>query len=378
MSEWHNWADTQSCDCTLLEPGDLAELRAQVRQAAEAGQRIRPAGGSYSWAPLVKNEGGTIIDTGRLNRILEIDKANCTVEVETGVTIQQLTKATHEHGLTLITPPLFPLPTVGGTIGPGCHGTGWKVGNFSDQIIEMTIVKADGSLEVVDTKHADYHAAQVNLGTFGIIYSVKLKVECEFNVYADKRLVDVQEMLEGFDDLMETYEFLEMMWFPLEKKIWMYLMNASKAPADKWTFWDTLKQKFSTFIENFGASVLVPWVAHHLPGLTPTLNHLATNMSNSVSTSILPASTEFHFQHAYPKRSTWRCIAASPAPARAGSGRITVATRSTSKRPRCRIPPITRPSSRRSRSAGSPSKAHARIGARSTTRPTSWRRAIRA
>jgi xylitol oxidase len=204
---WRNWVGNQRSEAQVVEPRSLSELQEIVANAAGKGRKIRATGARYSWSRLVPvPQSDTIVSTTKLRRLLDIDRANETVTVECGMTIEQLTREAAREGLTLFTPTLFPKPTIGGVIATGAHGTDVHVGNFSDQICEMKIVTANGSLRTIGEGHPDFRAAQVALGTLGIVYSVKLRVEHDFPVYVDHRRIPVRYVLEEFEDLINSYD----------------------------------------------------------------------------------------------------------------------------------------------------------------------------
>src|SRR4029450_3764570 len=111
---WKNWAGTQECDCEIVEPKTLCELKATVVRAAGQGKGIRAAGRSYSRAPLGRNDGGTIVSVKALDGLLDFDPEANTVEVECGMSIEDLDAAVSRRGFPLVSPPIFPKPTVDG------------------------------------------------------------------------------------------------------------------------------------------------------------------------------------------------------------------------------------------------------------------------
>jgi L-gulonolactone oxidase len=309
---WRNWAGNRTADARVVEPRDLAHLKQAVHSAAGKGRRIRATGGRYSWADLVPvPEGDTIISTTKLGRLLAIDERNQTVTVESGITIGELTKLLAAKGLTLFTPTLFPSPTIGGVVATGAHGTDIGVGNFSDQVCAMTIISADGTEKTVRAGDADFPAAQVALGTLGIVYSVTLKVERQFSVYVDERRVPVRYVLEEFDDLIRSYNFVEVFWYPLQDYMWLYLMYRTKSWPDRIGPLARVRKKLQDTIEVATGDLLLPYLAQYTPRLTPLLSRFASSLSQEVHQSVLPASEAFHFENAYVK--SWDLEYAVPA-----------------------------------------------------------------
>src|SRR5436190_9889895 len=100
---WKNWAGNLHSCSEVLAPRNLDDLCKAVKSTAGCGRRVRAAGGGYSWAPLVPNR-DAIIRLDGLDRILDFDDQNGTVEAECGVRVKDLTRAAAERNLTVVTP----------------------------------------------------------------------------------------------------------------------------------------------------------------------------------------------------------------------------------------------------------------------------------
>ena len=299
---WTNWVGNQQSEARVLEPRSLAELQQMVANNAGGGRRIRASGARYSWSDLVPvPHSDTIISMRKLRELLAIDTVNKTATVECGMTIGKLTRLAAREGLTLFTPTLFPKPTIGGVIATGAHGTDIHVGNFSDQIREMTIVMWNGAVKTIGLGHPDFPAAQVALGTLGIVYSVKLQLESDFPVYVDQRRVPVRYVLEEFQDLITSYDFIEIFWYPLQNEMWLYLMYKTKSPLDRPSLLARARLKIGEFIQRAAGEAILPYIARDAPALTPVLSRAASALSQEMHESVMLASQAFHFQHTYVK-----------------------------------------------------------------------------
>jgi L-gulonolactone oxidase len=242
----------------------------------------------------------TIIRPDGIKERIELDGDNA-VKVPCGKSIAELNDFCAKENRTLISPTLYPLPQVGGAISTGSHGTGLGVRTFADSILEMNIVKHDGTVATVKRGDPDYDAAKVALGTFGIIHSVKLETTPDFPVFTDKIRIPVDAVLEGFDDLITSCQYLEMFWFPFQKEFLVYLMDPCEPPNDERNWLSRQIDKLKVGIQNWGGNWVVPKAARWAPSLTPRLNSLAIRLSENVGVVIEPASKAFHFQEAYPK-----------------------------------------------------------------------------
>jgi L-gulonolactone oxidase len=271
---WSNWIHNRSCEADLYEPACLEDLRAAVREAARR-IAIRPVGASYAWSSLVPTP-GSLIRLNRLNRLLAVDASRGTVRVECGMTIKDLVGFVASHGLTLISPPIFPSLSVGGALAVGAHGTGQRWTTLSDSLIEITLVDAAGEVHTLK-KSIDgdrFRAAAVGLGAFGVMYAVTLQCEPAFNVRLERGFRTTTEVLDALDDLLATYEFVELYWFPGTDNVWTILMNRSDAPLDI-SAWPRIRRRALDLVTDAATRAILPRLARRYPKLTIELLDLA-------------------------------------------------------------------------------------------------------
>ncbi len=152
MSAWHTDVYRAGpAPLAVVRPASVASLQAVVCEAVEAGVAIHPRGGgaSYSDGYLPTGPGSIILDTGRLNRIVEINKTDAYVTVEAGVTWAALKDALDPLGLR--TPFFGPfsglVATIGGSVSQNAvsHGTGAH-GGSAESVLSLDVVTASGEL----------------------------------------------------------------------------------------------------------------------------------------------------------------------------------------------------------------------------------------
>lgn len=133
----------------VLRPKDRQTCAAMVAAAHRAGHAVIPRGGGLSYTggyrPLT--EKSVILDTSRLNRILELNPEDMYITVEAGVTWKQIHDALTPLGLRL---PFFGTfsgaqATVGGGLSNGAlfFGTA-RYGTAADHVLGLAVVLADG------------------------------------------------------------------------------------------------------------------------------------------------------------------------------------------------------------------------------------------
>ncbi|MDX2221118.1 MAG: FAD-binding oxidoreductase [Rhodospirillaceae bacterium] len=133
----------------VVAPGTVSELCAVVRAAADRGRAIvaRGAGLSYTGGAVPAAAGAVMIDTRRLNRILDISPQNMTVTAEAGATWENLHAALAEHGLRVPSfgPSTGRYATLGGSLSNNAMFFGAaNRGTVADSVLGLDVVLADG------------------------------------------------------------------------------------------------------------------------------------------------------------------------------------------------------------------------------------------
>ena len=135
----------------VVRPGSTEEVAAVVALAREHGVPITARGsGTGLSGACVPQAGGILISFERMNKILEIDLQNHVAVVEPGVTLDELDKATAEHGLVY---PVYPgenSASLGGNVATNAGGLrAVKYGVTRHQVLGLTAVLGTG--EVIRT-----------------------------------------------------------------------------------------------------------------------------------------------------------------------------------------------------------------------------------
>src|SRR5215216_793273 len=143
---WSNWSRGQSCaPAEHVRPATRADLAAAVAR----GRAVRVAGAGHSFSAGVATD-GTLLSLERLDRVLDVDRANGLVRVEAGIGLRRLVRELAGHGLALPNLGDIDAQSLAGALATGTHGTGGRLGNLSTAVAAMELVLADGSGVVVD------------------------------------------------------------------------------------------------------------------------------------------------------------------------------------------------------------------------------------
>ena len=165
--------------CRSLAPRDATELAALFARASAEGMRVtfRGAGRSYGDAALAGQ--GLVLDLTGQSRILAWDPSTGVVEVEPGVTIEQLWKLGLPDGYWPAVVPGTMAPTVAGCAAMNVHGkNNFKVGTVGDRILDFDLLTADGRLLRCDREaNAElFHAAIGGFGALGAFTRLRLRL----------------------------------------------------------------------------------------------------------------------------------------------------------------------------------------------------------
>ena len=100
-------------------------------------------------------EGGILLETTRMNKILELDEQTLTVTVQPGVLLMELAAYCEEHDFLYPPDPGEKSATIGGNISTNAGGMrAVKYGVTRDYVRQLTVVKPDGEIMVLGGKVA--------------------------------------------------------------------------------------------------------------------------------------------------------------------------------------------------------------------------------
>ncbi|MBS1837416.1 MAG: FAD-binding protein [Actinobacteria bacterium] len=212
---WRNWAGNQSCRAQVLRPTGEPELRRIVADAAAAGHAVRAVGTGHSFSDVALSD-AVLVDLSELGRILSIDPESSTVVVQAGARLHDVFEALWTRGLAFTNLGDVDVQSIAGATQTGTHGTGRRFGNLSSAIVAMRLIDGTGEVHDIDAVSEPelFAAARVGLGALGVVSTVTLQVSPAFNLHAVHEPRRVDEVLEGFDELVGDHDHFELFWVP--------------------------------------------------------------------------------------------------------------------------------------------------------------------
>ncbi|MGW6495429.1 D-arabinono-1,4-lactone oxidase [Nonomuraea angiospora] len=278
-----NWARNQSgTPAEVRTPASVEDVVRAVRDAAASGRRVRMVGTGHSFTGVALTD-GVMLRPGALTGIRSWGEDRVTVLA--GTPLRVLNELLDERGLALANMGDITEQTVAGAIQTGTHGTGRDSGGLADQVAELELVLADGSVTTAGPGEDLFDAARVGLGALGVLTAVTLRVEPAFLLHNRRRKLALSEMLDSLDELTSANEHLDFFWLPHTDACLVKTNNRSPGPArppGALRHWLD-----NVFLENtvFGAACAL---GAHFPGLIPRINAVsaaALGDSESVDTS---------------------------------------------------------------------------------------------
>jgi decaprenylphospho-beta-D-ribofuranose 2-oxidase len=177
---------------------------------ADLGQRPRIArGGGYSYAAASFGGGSLVLETRRFNRLLRFEPEARLIEVEAGLTLEDLLALTAPRGLWLPVQPGYPAITIGGCIAANVHGKNpCREGTFRRSVVDLTLFHPRlGSVRI-------NHEAQPELfdltcggyGLTGVILAATLRLEPLPGWVASVERVPIATLAEGLKQIRHRTE----------------------------------------------------------------------------------------------------------------------------------------------------------------------------
>ena len=170
--------------------------------------------------------GGIIINTSKMNKILELDEANLTLTVEPGVLLMEIYDYVEPKGYFYAPDPGEKSATIGGNIATNAGGMrAVKYGVTRDWVRAIEVVLPNGDIEWFGRKvvkdSTGYPLKQLMIGsegTLGIITKAILKLEPK-PVESISLLVPFKTEQEGLDAVPEIIKVILIFYLLLKVKI---------------------------------------------------------------------------------------------------------------------------------------------------------------
>ncbi|XP_025049451.1 L-gulonolactone oxidase-like isoform X2 [Alligator sinensis] len=266
--QFQNWAKTYGSSPELyFQPTSVEEIKEILELARQRNKRVKVVGGGHSPSDIACTD-GFMIQMGKMNKILKVDKEKRQVTVEAGMLLSDLNVKLTKYGLALANLGAVSEVAAAGVIGTGTHNTGIKHGILPTQVVALTLLTAAGEgLECSEGSHADiFQAARVHLGCLGVVLTITFQCVPEFYLQETTFPSTLKEVLDNLDSHLQRSEYFRFLWFPHSENVSIiYQDHTSKPPSStgSW-FWD--------YAIGYYLLEFLLWVSTFLPFLVPWIN----------------------------------------------------------------------------------------------------------
>ena len=287
-NDWRGFYNNKSL-CVVF-PDNSNMIKKIVKYCCKKNIKIVPQGGNTSLTGAsvpTYNDKEIIINFSKLNKILEIDKSNLTILVESGSILANIKEYLDKEDY------YFPIDLsssgscmIGGNIATNAGGiNALKYGSMKENIIGLEIVTGDGlvlsSLSKMKKNNTGYDLKSIicnSEGTLGLITKVLLKIFPKphnnftfFVAYKDLKtcIKSFNQIRELYYDKLESSELIPNLSFEIciknnflkkhffEKKMPWYVIYRLNLYEDKTLFQDIFEKNFE-LINNNVNDILIP------------------------------------------------------------------------------------------------------------------------
>ncbi|MDO9165098.1 MAG: D-arabinono-1,4-lactone oxidase [Rhodoferax sp.] len=210
---WRNWSGSSSgVAASLQTPADVAALQDLLRTTVGA---VRCVGAGHSFTPLVPTD-GTLVSLDRLAGLVRHDNTALSATFWAGTRLAQLSRQLDQVGLGLRNLPDIDVQSFAGAISTATHGTGAQLPAMHADVLALQLVQANGNLlECSPARQPDlFAAAQVSLGSLGVITQASTRVVPAYNLKRRVWLQPVDVLLERAPELARQHRHFEFYYLP--------------------------------------------------------------------------------------------------------------------------------------------------------------------
>ncbi len=267
-----NWAKIVSKEVPhLYQP----ETEDEIISIINNHKQIRLVGTAHSWNEICLSD-EALINLDRFDNVLKIDKSAKTIKVQAGIKLKKLNILLDKEDLALSNLGSIATQSLAGAISTGTHGTGINFQIMGSQIIEFTLIKADGEKIAVNReKNLDlYNASIVNLGCLGVISEITLQITDAFNLHDYTETVPFDDVVENLDELLKNNDHLKFWWLPPSEDLIVYKYNRTNENVNDSRIRQTLKDEIASVL--FYRSLVK--IARIYPTFAPKVSRIMTRL----------------------------------------------------------------------------------------------------
>ncbi len=195
-----SWGRVQRPSHRVVRPSWRDDLATLFRAGFD--QKVLPYGLGRSYGDSCLNDGGLLIDTGGLDRLISFDRENGIVRCEAGTSIGRLLEVIVPAGFFIPVTPGTKFVTIGGAVANDVHGKNHHgAGTIGRYVRRFELWRTDGGgpRECSRTENPELFAATIGgLGLTGLLSWVELELERIPSAMIDEEVIKFGSLDEFF------------------------------------------------------------------------------------------------------------------------------------------------------------------------------------
>lgn len=223
QKQWSNWGGNQVCTPALtVQPQSEQETIDAVRYAIKEGLSVRVAGTGHSFTPVVQT-GGMMLDLSAMQQITAIDTDRQRVRALGGTAISEFGEPLWQQGLSLSNQGDIDVQAIAGAVSTGTHGSGIELGSFSSSVRWIKLMTGLGDvIEIGEKDLRRLRAAQVAVGTLGVILEVELQATTAHHLREEVTYDTTEDLLENWERNPTEARHFSFLWCQAAESAGLY------------------------------------------------------------------------------------------------------------------------------------------------------------
>jgi FAD/FMN-containing dehydrogenase len=218
---------------------------------------IRMVGADYSQTRCVGGDGGTTVDTGALDKILEFGENF--VRAQAGVRVSTLVRALAERGLELPLTPEMGRISLGAvavtTLPQASYDDG--MAQLSSCVTEMKVITPQGKQMIVTERERDLmRVLRSSFGLLGVVHELVLRVRPISAVKIDYQVLSLKEFTTRYSSIINTTGALRLHVSPFHDRITVERRTLDEAASiNRSGIWQIKNSVMRNVLPAFGSTV---------------------------------------------------------------------------------------------------------------------------
>jgi FAD/FMN-containing dehydrogenase len=224
---WTNWVGNQNFEAAgIARPVSEDEVVTLVREAAANGTHVRAAGAGHSFTPVVQTD-GLVLDLSALSGVTNADPAAKRATALAGTPIKAFYEPLWSRGLALRNQGDIDDQHIAGAVATATHGSGIRNTALSGVVRRVRLVTADGEIrEIGEDEPRLLRAAQVSVGTLGVMTELELAVTDAYRLTEKIDLWPWDEVIGRWDELVHEHRHFGFFWMPVHESGALYNLDS--------------------------------------------------------------------------------------------------------------------------------------------------------